>query len=109
MQPEEMSAPEDTLNLLRRRAGPSNGSAYTYSEVLLQPAAAALNAVVNDKITVEMALGGEQGLSVFGYPQAYMDMFYQSKSLIPNAGSVTAGVSFNYDKVCAGNSHMCTS
>lgn len=95
-----------SLALLHRRAGPPNRPAYTYSEVLLHPAAAALKAVVNDKITVEMALGGEQGFSVFGYPQAYMDMIDESKALIPNAGSVKAGVSFNYDKVCARH-HTC--
>lgn len=72
----------------------------TYSEVLLKPAAAALNAVVNSDTTIEMALGGEQGLSVFGFPKSYVDMVAEAKTSIPNAKRVLAGVSFNYDKVC---------
>lgn len=85
--------------LLPCRRGPNSNTTYTYSEVLLQPAAAALNDVVTNETVVEMALGGEQGRSVFGYPEAYMDMVVEARSSIPNAKKVMAGVSFNYDKV----------
>lgn len=88
--------------ILCHRRGPDNSTSYSYSEILLQPAAAALNAVITNETVVEMALGGEQGRSVFGYPQAYMDMIQQARLLIPRAKKVMTGVSFNYDKVCVG-------
>lgn len=83
------------------RYGPDQGTAFSYEDVLLKPVAEALNNVVNNKITVEMAMSAESGLSVWSYPRAYAGLMQRTKARITKAKHVGAGVSFNYDKVSA--------
>ncbi len=49
-----------------------DGRTWTYSDVLLQPAAAALADVLVSNVTLEFAVAGEQGLSVWRHPRSYI-------------------------------------
>lgn len=79
--------------------GPDAGSAFDYEQVMLMPVAEALNNVVNDRITVELAMSAESGLSVWTYPRAYTTLMQTTKARITDAKYVGVGVSFNFDKV----------
>lgn len=76
---------------------------YSYSDVLLEPAARALNAVVKKDTVVEFALSAEQGLAIFSYPQQWLKLVSSTKA-ISSAGKDKSkhlyGLSFNFDKVC---------
>lgn len=76
---------------------------YTYEDVLLRPAAEALNNVVRGDTQVEFTLTGEQGLSVFTYPKSWAALLDTVKGITAkgkDASRHKAGVSFNWDKIC---------
>uniref|UniRef100_A0A383VZ49 GH18 domain-containing protein n=1 Tax=Tetradesmus obliquus TaxID=3088 RepID=A0A383VZ49_TETOB len=85
-------------------AADSSSGSYSYTDALLQPAAEALNNVINRETTVEFTLAGEQGLSVWSYPRDYTQAMQRMRSILSRGGldpsRHTFGVSFNYDKVC---------
>jgi hypothetical protein len=62
---------------------PVNDSAgsFSYSDVLLQPAAEAINSVANNDTFVEFALTGEQGLSTWTYPREYLQLLHEMKNI----------------------------
>jgi hypothetical protein len=62
---------------------PANDSAgsFSYSDVLLQPAAEAINSVANNDTFVEFALTGEQGLSTWTYPREYLQLLHEMKNI----------------------------
>jgi hypothetical protein len=62
---------------------PANDSAgsFSYSDVLLQPAAEAINSVANNNTFVEFALTGEQGLSTWTYPREYLQLLHEMKNI----------------------------
>lgn len=84
------------------RVGPQ-GAAFTYEDVLLKPAAEALNAVTRSDTGVEFTLTGEQGLSVFSFPRSWAQLLDRTKATAAkgkDASRHSAGVSFNWDKIC---------
>lgn len=50
-------------------------------QLLLRPAAEALNAAVNHDTAVEFTLTGEQGLSVFSHPRSWMALLDSTKAV----------------------------
>eukprot|EP00879_Flechtneria_rotunda_P025676 GHRR01027311.1.p1 GENE.GHRR01027311.1~~GHRR01027311.1.p1 ORF type:complete len:204 (+),score=65.46 GHRR01027311.1:703-1314(+) len=83
--------------------GPDGGSAYTNEDVLLRPAAEALNSVIGYNTVVELTISAEQGLSVWSFPRKYIKLLGSTKAVSArgkNAAKHLFGVSFNYDKVC---------
>jgi len=76
---------------------------FSYAEVLLVPAARALNAAVKADTTVEFALSAEQGLAVFSYPRQWLGLADSVKAISAKGKDPSkhfAGISFNFDKVC---------
>ncbi|KIZ05779.1 hypothetical protein MNEG_2178 [Monoraphidium neglectum] len=85
-----------------QKIGPG-GNAFSYEDVLLTPTAQAINAVVGPNTLVEFTLTGEQGLSVFTYPNAWAALLDRTKAVSAkgkDASRHLTGVSFNWDKVC---------
>lgn len=74
----------------------------SYEDVLLDPAVEALKAVLTPKVSVELSLAGEQGLSVFGYPQKWSSSMDRIREDLKGYGSGnhTFGLCFNWNKVC---------
>jgi hypothetical protein len=75
-------------------------AAFSYEDMLLTPAVEALKAVLTPAVTVEFALAGEQGLSVFGYPRSWEVLLERTRTALANHGSRkhTYGVSFNWSE-----------
>lgn len=61
---------------------PANSTAgsFNYADVLLQPAAEAVNEVADNNTFVEFALTGEQGLSTWTYPREYLQLLHEMKN-----------------------------
>lgn len=64
-----------------RAGADSDNTGFTYSDVLMQPAAEAINAAVNDDTVVQFSVAGEQGYSVWGYPRAYIQIMQDMKAI----------------------------
>jgi hypothetical protein len=62
---------------------PINDSAgsFNYADVLLQPAAEAINSVADNTTFVEFALTGEQGLSTWTYPREYLQLLHEMRNI----------------------------
>ncbi|KAI8466530.1 MAG: hypothetical protein J3K34DRAFT_433433 [Monoraphidium minutum] len=85
-----------------QKVGPG-GAAYSYEDVLLRPTAEALNSVVSRDTVVEFALAGEQGLSLFTFPNEWAQLIDKTKAISSKSKDASRhlmGVSFNWDKVC---------
>ncbi|GBF89297.1 hypothetical protein Rsub_02174 [Raphidocelis subcapitata] len=84
------------------KIGPA-GQQFSYDEVVLRPIAEALNAATRADTRAEITLAGEQGLSVFSFPRAWAGLLGSTKAASSkgkDASRHTAGISFNWDKVC---------
>lgn len=58
---------------LEKAANSSTGN-FSYADVLLQPAAEAVNSAALYDTIVEFCLSGEQGLSAWVYPREYLQL-----------------------------------
>jgi hypothetical protein len=83
---------------LARYGTAPRGGANSYEDVLLRPALDALKATLTPKVSVELSLAGEQGLSVFGYPSSWAFLMDKMRGELSGFGSKkhTFGVSFNW-------------
>lgn len=63
------------------RYGPDTSSAFSYEQVLLQPAAEAISSVVRADTAVEFTLSAEQGRSVWSYPRQYSQLIQRTKAI----------------------------
>jgi hypothetical protein len=59
----------------------SSGLSFNYADVLLQPAAEAVNSMADNNTFVEFALTGEQGLSTWTYPREYLQLLHEMKNI----------------------------
>jgi hypothetical protein len=59
----------------------SSSGSFSYADALLQPAAEALNSVINKVTTVEFTLAGEMGLSTWMYPREYAQLMHTMKDI----------------------------
>lgn len=54
---------------------------FSYTDVLLWPAAEALNSVIGSDTVVQFALSGEQGLSSWSYPREYARLIHEIEAI----------------------------
>jgi hypothetical protein len=64
----------------------SSSGSYSYADALLQPAAEALNNVINRDTAVEFTLAGEQGLSTWSHPRQYVQLMQRMRSIVARYG-----------------------
>jgi len=64
-----------------KKVGPDQWNAFSFEDVLLRPAAEALNEVIKHNTTVEFTLSAEQGRSVWYYPTAYKQLLQRMKAV----------------------------
>jgi hypothetical protein len=80
------------------------GGLFSYEDVLIAPAAAALRNTLPANMSVEFSLAGEQGLSVFGYPSNWAAAMGRARQRLADVGTGrhTFGVCFNWCAAGAG-------
>jgi hypothetical protein len=57
------------------------GQQFSYNEVLIYPAARALNAVINKDTIVEFTVTAEQGYSLFAHPRSWIRLIDEARAI----------------------------
>ncbi|KAF8065916.1 RBM39 [Scenedesmus sp. PABB004] len=77
---------------------------YSYSDVVLMPAARAMAAAMRPGVTVEFALAGEMTRSLLTFPKTYMSLVGPVRAAVGGGGMAPArllvGVSMNWSRHC---------
>ena len=74
-----------------------NYDEFSYADIMIRPLARALaEALGSQKVPINFYLEGEMGASLFAYPESYLNLFREVKSLYPDWN---VGLSLNFNNV----------